>query len=696
VSTDKSVGGEPQPCKPSGIRKPDAKHNARNSVGRRYRKTKRPESAKNNNGINLRSERPIHRPSLRLHSHKLGKSNLMCERCTFYTPPSSAMYTANPVICADCGHFICSCILPETLHEVKPSINGNNGSATNTDDVKGKKKNTPKVKKQVRKEVRREERQIHREPRAPKYPRQTALGRLGQALGDGVASIFGFGDYRARTSSVQAAYEKGGMALAWKEHMKNPLSMSSEALGVMERNDETYITHRDYIGSISGTSAFNNTTYLLNAANSSFFKWLATIAPSWTNFELLACIVEYQERSSNYATGSALGEVIMQTNYNPNLPAPTAVDQMYNSEYTTAESPDKSFVHPLELNPDRTPLPIKSVIQGTGQPLLEVAYGNFNIATNGNAGTNVIGDLFVEYRVKLLIPVLPAPGAALEVPCGSAYVMGHSNPAGITTLSITPSVSNNPDVTYSFAGAVITINIAAPGTWILVYRSEWNGLPNTMSTIGAISGFSGATAHPLLLNSSGIGTITAASASGAAAANTASQTSLGAAVGNIPSDFFLATVVTTGFSSSLLMRVPIYTSSATVPFWGSLFTVPIPSGTTLSSVKPVVLGEDRLAFLEQCFRNVALSSQAPFVGAAYGVSTSSSSSVKAFVSSAVTGQDDSSSDEVELVEDSSGALRLPSSLFTPSNSPNGGVPLSSSLLGLVSNYVAQKSTSNKK
>jgi hypothetical protein len=305
---------------------------------------------------------------------------------------------------------------------------------------------------------------------------------IGRVIGSGVdlvKKLFGFGDYKARNLALNAAYRKGGLGAMWETHMSNALAMSVDGANFATQKDSVFIAHTDYIGQISGTSVMTINPFPLTVTNNVTFPWLSGIAPYFQQYQIVGCIFEYSERSSNFATGSALGDVIFSTNYNPSAAAPADLQHFYNNEYTTAETPDKSFVHGIELKGDAVTIPLKYTVQGSGQDLSLVSYGNTYLTTVGNPSTNIIGEVFVHYMVKLLKPQLYVAPPSATLPSYNSVCTYNTQNGNYGTPVIGPY---NYGITGTTSSNNYTLTFAEPGVYIVAQSIQLDSFISLGST----------------------------------------------------------------------------------------------------------------------------------------------------------------------------------------------------------------------
>jgi len=144
------------------------------------------------------------------------------------------------------------------------------------------------------------------------------------------------------------------------------------------------------------------------------------------------------------STNTALGTVILTTQYNPNdLPFSTKVE-MENYEFGTSGAPFENFLHPVECKPALTVAPQLYVQQPvlpftTNDPKL-TTFGVLTLATVGMQAANVVGELWCSYQIELLKPRL---STAID---GPGYLK-LSTTSGMTSNSPVSPLGTAPAVT---------------------------------------------------------------------------------------------------------------------------------------------------------------------------------------------------------------------------------------------------------
>lgn len=219
----------------------------------------------------------------------------------------------------------------------------------------------------------------------------TAMTLLGKGVG---AMITGFGDYKIADNSIMT----GGL---------DPPTVVNSV-----NNGGVIVRHREYLQDINASIPFNILTLPLNPGQITTFPWLSAIASHFEQYIFRGLLFEFKSLSSDAvlsaATSSALGSVVMATQYNAlNPPFPNKFT-MENYEFANSAKPSLSFIHPIECARKDTSIQELYVRNGPPTPGSDIRLydlGNFNIATVGmQASVGVCGELWCTYEIELLKP----------------------------------------------------------------------------------------------------------------------------------------------------------------------------------------------------------------------------------------------------------------------------------------------------
>lgn len=171
------------------------------------------------------------------------------------------------------------------------------------------------------------------------------------------------------------------------------------------------IKHREYLGDITGSTAFSSRSWSLNPGDDTTFPWLSGVASNFQQYRFKGLLFEFVSTSADAlnSTNTALGTVVMATQYNVNRPNFVSKQEMEAYEFSCSTRPSASLLHPIECNPDETPMTHLYVRSGTvpsGEDARMYDLGKFQLATVGMQAAATIGELWVTYDIELLKPRL--------------------------------------------------------------------------------------------------------------------------------------------------------------------------------------------------------------------------------------------------------------------------------------------------
>lgn len=222
---------------------------------------------------------------------------------------------------------------------------------------------------------------------------------LGRWVGKGadkiVKTLFGFGDYHIEHNTLMA----GGLS-------------PPEMINSIDRGG-FIVRHREYIGDINATTDFTVQSFFINPALIESFPWLSSVAEAFEEYEFRGLVYEFKSMSSDAllsaTTSTALGTVVMATQYNSLNPPFSSKIQMENYEFANSSKPSCDFLHPVECK--RSLTPVTHLYTRSGPPpggdIRLYDLGEFQIATQGmQAASGVVGELWCTFEIELYKPKL--------------------------------------------------------------------------------------------------------------------------------------------------------------------------------------------------------------------------------------------------------------------------------------------------
>lgn len=239
---------------------------------------------------------------------------------------------------------------------------------------------------------------------------------IGGAAGKLFSAITGFGDYTIKENSILSGTSP-------------PMFESGQRVNVIE--------HREFIGDVLGSIAFQNTSFSINPGLFASFPWLAQVAANYEQYHINGMVYEFKSTAGDAvsSTNNAMGTVIMATEYNSLNPAFTSKAEMENYQFCTSAKPSVSFLHPIECAKSESTLTELYMRTGevpSGADKRFYDFGNFQIATQGMQANGItVGELWVTYSVTLIKPRIPS--ALSQLPLQDHYSWNADELATVST-----------------------------------------------------------------------------------------------------------------------------------------------------------------------------------------------------------------------------------------------------------------------
>lgn len=214
--------------------------------------------------------------------------------------------------------------------------------------------------------------------------------KLGSTAAQYVSKVIGLGDYKVNQNSLVTG--------------NSPPVFSQNGRAVI-------ISHREFISDITSSATFHSDTYNINPGDADTFPWLSAVAQNFSQYKFHGLLFSFESRSATAvsSTNTALGTVILATQYNTNERTFTNKQEMENAEYSSAACPSESVLHPVECDPKESVLEhlyIKRPDTSGTEDDRFYNLGKMSIATVGVQAASNIGELWVTYEVELLKPIL--------------------------------------------------------------------------------------------------------------------------------------------------------------------------------------------------------------------------------------------------------------------------------------------------
>ncbi|AYP28894.1 MAG: coat protein [Cressdnaviricota sp.] len=260
-------------------------------------------------------------------------------------------------------------------------------------------------------------------------------GIIGKGAGSVLSKIFGHGDYDI--SNVG--------------HIKqNALINASQAPAFGSGRVAVNLKHREFLGDVISSATAGQFTikdYAINPGLVATFPWMSdVVGASFQQYRINGMTFEFRSMSSDAlnSTNTALGSVVMCTDYDSKDVPFTSKQQMENTEFGVSCKPSQNMMHAIECQRNMTAvseLYIRAYAVPSGADIRLYDLGRFSVATVGCQGTSVnLGELWVSYDVDVFKAIEQVPyylcpfaqyaitGATASAPLGTAQAV----PAGVT------------------------------------------------------------------------------------------------------------------------------------------------------------------------------------------------------------------------------------------------------------------------
>lgn len=293
---------------------------------------------------------------------------------------------------------------------------------------------------------------------------------VGAKVGSAVSRMTGVGDYTMGSPGHQAS---------WGNDVPS-LSSDGRLLRVRMQNKE-------YLGNVfsSGTPGnFSLSAYDINPGLSSVFPWLSQIAVGFEEYQFNSLIFYYKSTSGDAldSTNTALGSVIMATQYDSSKPEFQNQQQMANHQFAVTTAPSCSMAHAVECKKSETVLRghryVRTGAIPSGDDERFYDHGSFQIASVGIQGAAVnIGELWVSYDITFFKTQL-ITGLGYQLLTDHYFSNGETDAVTTTDVFGTTATVNGLNEG-SNIGCTISLNKITFPSWISegYFKIDiiWNG-----------------------------------------------------------------------------------------------------------------------------------------------------------------------------------------------------------------------------
>jgi len=231
-----------------------------------------------------------------------------------------------------------------------------------------------------------------------------AGGYLGKLAGGAIEGFTGMGDY----------VESGAVAPILGNEIVSGPSISSDMPSTGHGMGTIVVRHREFIGNVYGPpdANFTITQYDINPGLEGTFPWLSQIAQNYDEYQFHQLLFEYKTMVADFAaTTGQVGQVILATQYNANLPPFPSKRAMLEYQLAQDSKTSQSMIHGVECDPSKLSTAFGKYTRAgppqAGQDLNTLDHGTFYMAVDSipaGYANQILGELWVTYTLELRKP----------------------------------------------------------------------------------------------------------------------------------------------------------------------------------------------------------------------------------------------------------------------------------------------------
>lgn len=303
-------------------------------------------------------------------------------------------------------------------------------------------------------------------------------GMIGNAGGSFISKMLGHGDY-AVTNAPQL--KENNLVLA------NAAQMPQFGTGKVACK----FVHREFLGDVYSSStpgAFKITDFPINPGLDQTFPWLSgVVGAKFQQYRINGMSFEYRSMSADAlnSTNTALGSVIMSTDYDSADTTFASKQEMENTEYGVSCKPSVNMMHGIECSRFQTPvseLYIRAFDVPAGKDIRLYDMGRFSVATVGCQAPNVnLGELWVSYDIDCFKAIEQVPQYLTPL---SQYILNDvdaTHALGLTQTERLDQIGLVFDYTAGVASIIFPLDLPPGSTFSLyyyVYGAATAGVPD--------------------------------------------------------------------------------------------------------------------------------------------------------------------------------------------------------------------------
>ena len=322
-------------------------------------------------------------------------------------------------------------------------------------------------------------------------------GYWGRVFGRTLGSLVGMGDAGAALGdkagdAIEGQVRKFIPFLGHGEYVENSLVNPQPGdpnvprmASSMDETGALTIVHREYVMDVQGTSQFQNNGFLVNPTNTTLFPFLSQFACNFDEYEFEQLLFKYRPVTSSLASSNAqLGTVILVADYNAGT-AEVFATKAAMMQYDGAVSARicDPIVFGVECDSSKKVTgtlfvpPAGNTPAGEDPKTYNLAL--VQVATNQCVAQGQIGELWVEYKVRLRKPKFcVAQGSNLPYLAMSFAGSTVDSPVGLglsQCVAYSSGTNGNPQMTWNRTN----LN----NSQVVLFGSSFSSLPSLRSTL---------------------------------------------------------------------------------------------------------------------------------------------------------------------------------------------------------------------
>lgn len=228
-------------------------------------------------------------------------------------------------------------------------------------------------------------------------------------------------------------------------------------------------SNTEYIGEIAGSIAFVVNSYPINPGQAATFPWLSQQATRFEKYRFHRLRFLYRTQKSTATNGT----VMFAADYDAADPLPSSKAQLLQNEDKERKAPWQEFE--LSCGPrnlaDTDGLFVRPGAKPGGTDIKTYDLGKLLVATQGMADTSAVGELWVDYDVELMTPILESSAAPVTTTVSlfqSSSAESLATGVNYTMLLASPAVDGLPALNTS--GSIVP----PAGNYVLDYWVRFN------------------------------------------------------------------------------------------------------------------------------------------------------------------------------------------------------------------------------